>query len=68
MSSENQQNLEQLQQENATLKTQIELLQTCIHDLYSYANSEKPIGDICNICEECYTAYPDDYDARYCLS
>ncbi len=66
MSSDSQPNLEQLQQENAKLKEQIDLLQSCVRDLYDYANSGKPIGDICNICEECYTAYRSHYDAKDC--
>lgn len=66
MNSEQQPNIEKLQQENAKLKEQIDLLQSCVRDLYDYANSGKPIGDICNICEECYTAYRSHYDAKDC--
>lgn len=61
-------NLEQLQQENDKLKSQIELLQSCVRFLYGYANSDKPIGDICNICEECYTAYSNHNDAMGCCT
>lgn len=52
--------------EHNMTEQQIYLLKSSVRELYDYANSGKPIGDICNICEECYTAHANHSCAKDC--